>query len=114
MRVYNPYDCISFCDIYFIISNAALKLKNKNRLIAFLTKLEFARCGALHEFDSFRGRLGVSVVVGLQKVGCVHVNSSRSVSVINMLFLECAIHSCLATLALSNTIKRHIIFMLSL
>jgi len=78
-------------------------------LIAFQTKQH--RMNSTHfGADS----VSLVVVVGLQKVGCVHVNSSRSVSVINMLFLECAIHSCLATLALSNTIKSHIIFMLSL
>lgn len=86
--------------------------------IAFQTMLEFVRYGTeinLHEFlSNFRADSVSLVVVGLQKVGCVHVNSSRSVTVISMLFLECAIHSCLATLALSNTIKRHIIFMLSL
>lgn len=80
--------------------------------------LEFVQYGTeihLHDFlTNFRADSVSLVVVGLQKVGCVHVNSSRSVTVISMLFLECAIHSCLATLALSNTIKRHIIFMLSL
>lgn len=54
-----------------------------------------------------RDWVSVCVVCGAGEIRLYTCQQCRSVTVISIVFLECAIHSCLATLALSNTNKSH-------